>query len=153
SNTCLDIENMVGMIHDGPELVELIVGRVKVLQRSEVGVPFACGGPFIIEVVGGTKCGNELEVFRPAPGLVVHNWIQDEVPFAQMCSDNWSDLRGEAPGFPVCIVEAELEINSIHQRVVFGMRPDEQLTYLESVERTAASLGVRRVDREVKALL
>ncbi len=58
-----------------------------------------------------------------------------------------------ALGLPIVVIDAELEIDAVKERVVVGMRPHEQFAYLEAVDRPAAALGVRAVHRQIEPLL
>ena len=57
------------------------------------------------------------------------------------------------PGLPIVVIDAELEIHAVEERVVVGVRPHEQFPHLEAVDRPAAPLGVRTLHRQIKPLL
>ena len=73
-----DTQDLAGAIHDGPDLVELIVSREEVAQGPAIGVLLDGGGPSVIHVIGDSRCWNEFEVSKSSAVVRVYDRIEDD---------------------------------------------------------------------------
>ena len=114
--------------------MELVVQRVETAELSRIGILLDSNGPVLIQVIRDARCRHEFEVTETTVIVGVHNWIEDDVHRFQMQTDNGPYLGGNPPGFPILVIDAELEIDAVKESVVGRMRPHEQLAQFESVE-------------------
>ena len=55
SDAGFDIQELITVIHDGPDFVELVMHRQEFAQGPVVGILLEGGGPLIIEVIGDAR--------------------------------------------------------------------------------------------------
>src|SRR5579863_337741 len=153
SHASLDIKSLGAVIYHGPDLVKLLRYGKEFVQRTEVGILFGGHGPFVVQVVRNAGRGNVFEMLDPANVVGVHDGVVDDVPRMQMDTDDRPDLGGDAPGFPVVVVDAELEVDAVKEEVILGVGAHEQFSQLEAVDGGAAPAGDGSGHRQVEPLL
>jgi hypothetical protein len=122
------------MIHDRPNLMELVVSCVEVPQRAEISILLGGNGPFVIQVIGDSCCGNEFEVSKTAGVVGIHDRIDDDVYRMQVQSYDGPYLGRNMLGLPILVIDAVLEIRALEERMFVGVRPDEQFAYFEAIK-------------------
>ena len=96
--------------------MKLLADGIELAQRPEIGIFFGGNRPFVVQVVRDSSSGNELEISETTPVLSVHNRIEDDVHRVQMQANNRPEFRGDAPGLPVMVIYAELEIQAVERK-------------------------------------
>ena len=91
------------------------------MQQAETVILLRSKSPPIVEVIGHSAGGVVLQVSKSASIVRVNDRVIDEVPRVQAQAYDGPNLGCDRSGFPVVMVDAELEVGSIEERVVVSV--------------------------------
>src|SRR5450432_1888452 len=129
--------------------MELLIWRKKVTQRTKTVILLCSNDPFVAHIVRNAACGIKLKTFQAARVIRIHDRIVDEVPTVKMHTDDWPKLRRDSSRFPVQSIDAKLEIQTVKEFLVVGVRTDKEFTDLEAVSGCAIVGRVEAVDWKI----
>src|SRR5579863_4711382 len=131
--------------------MRLLIARKEMFDYSKIGVFFDRDCPLVRDIVGDAGRRREVEIFESFP-RVVEDRIDDEIELSQMPTDDWAYFLSVVVRIPMFGIIAEFEINAVEKGLLSGVRHDEQLPHLKSVQHWTEIAGVA-VERQIQALL